>query len=631
MGSKEFTISSGITGLLKWEDVNDEGNKCSRLLVNFYIKNSTGTDIFTTESSTFSAYVWGTQNILTGGIVSLPATNRFEKIGACISQLMQRDADGNRVIPLRVYGVLSGTPIVVDYTISSVSLGKLTESSSEFSTFSFNADSNQTAYLGDTIDLTITRKRTLPYHRITFYFGNIEESYNYFFDDNDERLKNSSTERFGPMASLTKDVKLKLPESLQSTLITQNKNACIVKLSTYNALGSLVGLPYCQRRIVNIPQKYFPVGNVACYKYNPKLDTLLAGYSGYKITAKPNHAVEGDQAHLAIKIDCKEVGAASLPITPVTTGEDVEFIINKFARAGTKQIIITTINSRGRSESVTYTPIVYDYFKPWYEVPQAYRCTIIDSEVDIDNKGSSLYVPSLAQHICNVGSNAFKSASVKIKEVNSESYFYTASIASGTTSLLLENVFPNAKKSYQIDFYIEDGIDSNVISTIILSSRVMIHFPPGGKSIGFGMYNYQEGTLKVGYDLYVKEQLVDYVVEDAQCSSSAAIGGTTEFPVDWKYKMWASGRAEAFGTCKFNDLDFSASSYKSFNLQFPKHNGSLVFTDIDFINSFGDYTVTLNINGGLTPGASSVNLNMVYNTATTIHPTVRFHIIGTWK
>ena len=320
------------------------------------------------------------------------------------------------------------------------------------------------------------------------------------------------------------------------------------------------------------------------------------------------------------------------------TGQSVK--TEALSESGERTVTGYVTDSRGFSSSpITASVTVVPYRAPAV-VPHTGRTGIVcirtDAAGNASESGSYLRIMAGRQYstvTANGTQRNFCALRYRHKQADSETYsgwvtlIARNDLASNDVDVVLENVVPDPKYSYDIQLgVIDDAGEEAVLSLSVPSQDVPLHLGFGGKNVGIGRAaNYtSEHRIDIGWETHFEngvyigdEALANFVMEQ----------GTDGI---WSYRRWENGTAECFG--QWTGTLANASTANGFSV----YQKELTFRTGLFIEA---PVVSCAFSVGTVVSASGVGA--VSETAMTVtafavsggEQTVRIyaHAIGRWK
>ena len=164
--------------------------------------------------------------------------------------------------------------------------------------------------------------------------------------------------------------------------------------------------------------------------------------------------------------------------------------------SGTRSVVVTVTDSRGRTATWSGSVIVWDYAPPWGSI-SAVRC---DKNGNLDNKnGTYVKVQYSGDKYSINGKNTF---SLSITHRESDSTWSSKDVSSdspvsnGSIILGSENSVYDKDKTYEIKLKVSDWYGSTSYSVPISTVDVPLDYRAGGTGIGIGRYCLDDDTIQ---------------------------------------------------------------------------------------------------------------------------------------
>lgn len=682
MGSKlnsiEFdTNNSSIKAKIEYMTVNHSPyNLQSGLLVFLYLKNTNAqTGTVYTDNATFSLSS-GTKkaDFIKNSFLSVPYIDgqKWCKVGVVsLNGFVHTKNNSKKTTSCSLDLKLTGTTTGIDFgaefnsriELDSLYLGRLKEnvwSKAEAHPSFFDTTlSNMT--LGETKSFKIQKNWANVIQKIRYFWGDSRNDYNCFFVDssceeklqsddgilsgiNDEFVVGDSdtggnqTYYFNLLKGDTEYNEL----TRVNQVLCRDPEKCVIILESYIGLTK----EYLGNRVllvdVKLPSKYKPAvapGTIEIINNNDIVkgwNIALQSYSRAKTSCNAVVAVPGDDAQI-VKYEISIKGGSS------ATQNEVETDI--FRTSGTKTFVYKATDSRGRTAEATKTLTVHPYFLPEVSFAELYRCDESGAKTD---KGRWLCVKPLS-YFASCNKNNQVSFKCWWKKTSDETYDETHSATVPASGLRI-NANLDETLSYDIKVRITDSLGAYTESiTFLTSGRVLLHFNIGGNSLGIGIYNYDENTCKIGYDLLLSEvsvnEYIEKIIKNYDVSKGTIDSGGGKYyqresdtyvdftNISWKYEKYHSGKVELWGRCKITDLkpDKTNTNYVYLFLDIPKVDDKPIVKmdthDLVYVGGVSDNLALLS--KGDADGYNNGFFSFLFyriSAWTTLTPTVDFHI-----
>lgn len=511
--------------------------------------------------------------------------------------------------------------------------------------------------LGETKSFKIQKNWANVVQKIRYFWGDSHNDYNCFFMDsscgtklqsndgissgiNDEFVvgdSNTGGNQTYYFNLLKGDVEYnELTRANQ--VLCRDSEKCVIILESY--IGATK--EYLGNRVllvdVNLPSKYKPAvtpGTIETINDSNDIvkgwNIALQSYSKAKTSCSAVPSVSDDNAQI-VKYEISIQGGSSAETNEVKT--DI------FSTSGTKTFVYKATDSRGRTAEATQTLMVHPYFLPEVSFAEIYRCDESGAKAD---KGSYLRIKPLS-YFASCNKNNQVSFKCWWKKTSDETYDETNPaevLASGSkiNASLVET------SSYDIKVRITDTLGAYTESiTSLTSGRVLLHFNKGGKSVGIGMYNYDDNTCKFGYDFLLGEtDIEDYIKEIVPRADYIVETNTSG---NWTYRKWNSGIAELWGK---HTVDWTATkasqvgkgTYNNASISIFNYYGTVeisypenFFKNVKHVSALGDWTANINLIGS-SLSKSKAQFNVRYGSeipeSSPKQLTLSVYAIGTWK
>lgn len=630
------------------------------LLVFLYLKqtNPSAPLVFsksaTIKVSSSGAKITNNWSFVNSEFISVPSTGEWYKVGGAILQgfvytekktFLGVVIEKSKCTPtLTIRGSLGGVSIYDSRTITLEDLPERTD----ITRATFVNSITQTYYVGDEATFAIKLSDRNNYCRIRYYWGSTDDSYDCVLNSSGSEIHDTASDYITTLnqsfdSNLNLNLKIDLLHSHTSLsraneIPNKARDMCVVILETYQ------GGKYLGNTLFHL---YFKVEDEFKPLINDEDITLevinendvvkpwnipLQGYSKVKATCNGQQSITGDNAQIAgyeISFDNGDHSASN------------ELVTNIFQTAGNKTFRFRAFDSRGRSAERTKSLNIYQYFSPEVSFDKLYRCDENGNKAD---KGEYLFVKPLSLFASCNGNNTveIKCAWKKVNETAfTEENFADVSSDGTIIAAQLSKI-----SSYDVVLFIKDRLKEGTgTQKPLASGKVLLHFNAGGKSMGIGMYNYDDNTCKVGYDFLLGEtDIEDYIKEIVPRADYIVETNTTSD--GWTYRKWNSGIAELWGkhtvswtatkTSQIGKGTYNNASISMFNyygaveISYPEN----FFKNVKHVSALGDWTANINLIGN-SLSRNKAQFNVRYGSeipeSSPKELTLSVYAIGTWN
>lgn len=575
--SYEFdTTNSSIKAKIEYLTVNHQPSSLKAdLLMFLYLKQTDETvplvyDKKAVIKASGNSKIW---HFINGSFLSVPYSGGWCKVGAAILQGFTYTekknflgwVTGNTCTPnITISGYVGDVSIYDSRTIKLEELSDRTDVTR--STFKQSID--QTTSINNTVSFELVCNYENTYHRIRYCWGNTKDDYNCIFTDSScsENVHNSNTD-YLTLSGDSLKLYLNLLKngntglSRANELVSREKDCCSIILESY------AGTDYLGNTLLHL---YFTVGD----SYKPSIteasietvntnsivnswDIALQGYSSATASCSAGQTVEGDTAQIAeyeIAVENGDYVALNVLNT------------NVFQTSGEKIFTFKARDSRGRIAEKTKSLNVVPYYIPQVSFEELYRCDENGNKAD---KGTNFFIKPLTLFASCGGNNSVTVSCIWKKATDKEFDDTNTAIVQSTGSVVTAASLAETS-SYDVVLIVEDALSGSTESIKPLTSgKVLMHFNTGGKSLGIGLYNYDENTCKIGYDFfigetelksYIQSLMGDFITERGTIENGSGVWlvmGASSVSFDgitWRYEKYNSGKVELWGNCTIPNL-----------------------------------------------------------------------------
>lgn len=598
----EFDANNSVKAKVECITVNHQpATKRTDVLLFLYLKqtDTTAPVIYDPEAKIYANgnnYTW---YFIENSFLSIPNDNQWHKVGLSLLYAFPYKEEGlifKKYLcrpKITIYGSVGGITVHDHREITFENLPK-----PDSKPRSNIVGPDKVSYnIGDTISLSIDEKYEDATYRLRYCWGAEKNDYKCFYKDESLNSSIHSNDSgwlvntlLNPMPdniyfNLVSDGYSSLQRSNETVNKTRECCAIILESHATEFLGSSVYLAY------------FAVNNDYKPSITPNaLETIndnelvaqwnnitLQGYSKVRATCSVSKSVEGDNATI-IEYSISDGKRSSI---------SMEFVSDIIQTSGLYPVSFSAIDSRGRKTNVVATVSVVTYYAPQVSFDKLYRC---DKNGVFSEQKEFFYVKPNAYYASCENHNSI-SVTCRWKLINEVNYPADNVIELSDEEISQGKVVTgnlDSTKAYMLKLEIKDTLGSETEEELPLtSSKVLLHFNAGGRSLGIGIYNYEPQSCKVGYkfllgelgiDAYIRSQVADSVIEYGQTEGVGRypyyLNGTTawkDFNVQWYYEKYYSGKVVLYGTGQITNLDPYNSGYTIIRILIPVVNGTPLF------------------------------------------------------
>lgn len=175
------------------------------------------------------------------------------------------------------------------------------------------------------------------------------------------------------------------------------------------------------------------------------------------------------------------------------------FTTNVLNTAGTNTFTATITDSRGRTATKTVTCSVVDYYTPYIDYVEAFRC---DSSGVANNDGTYIKVKASFTYATLNGKNTFLS-NVCYAVYDSITYSTPVNITNNTYSSAIGGGAISVDNSYSVKFRVADYFTSHEVFETVPTPSVTMDFKKGGKGIGIGKVSQTDDLLDIAWGTHI--------------------------------------------------------------------------------------------------------------------------------
>ncbi|WP_346961236.1 DUF859 family phage minor structural protein [Clostridium sp.] len=325
---------------------------------------------------------------------------------------------------------------------------------------------------GSTITVNISRASSSFTHAVGFYFGN-------------------HTVSLG--TSIGTSVSYAIPISFLDAIPNSTSGIATMVVDTYN--GSTRIGSTSKTFTITTPSNIVPsFSSLSITRVNNSVpsawDMYVKGKSQAILTINGASGIYGS----SITKYSISGGGYSSTSSSFTTG-----VLNT---AGTNTFTATITDSRGRSATKTVTCSVVDYFAPYLDFVEAFRC---NSSGVADENGTYIKVKANYYYASLNGKNGFV-ADVRYSVYNSGSWSSAYGMVNNVYGIIGGGSI-SVDNSYDVKFRIADYFTAHEVFTTVSTPSVTMDFKKGGKGIGIGKVSQTDNVLDIAWDTIIDKGL----------------------------------------------------------------------------------------------------------------------------
>ena len=466
-GSKTVTVTSWDSLIFSWSVSSQSvANNTSTISWSLKLKATSDGAISSSASKTWSVTVDGKTY---SGTNTVGISNNSTKTLASGSTVITHNADGTRSFN---YSFSQQFSITFDGnsigTISGSGSGTLDTiaRASQPSCVTWPEHTQNVGDFGSTISIHMNRASSSFTHTVRYAFGS-----------------SSGTIATGVGTGTTWTI----PLTLMNLIPNAVKGSGTIYVDTYNG-STKIGTKSCGFT-ATVPASVKPTCTLTLDDVSDAGDIYgspVKGLSRIKITVNTTTAYSSPIVSCSITANGSKYSG-----TTATTGT--------LSQSGTSPVTATVMDKRGRTASVSYNMTVLDYSPPSVDTLTVIRC----NQDGTENDQGEYVKATFSATVSSMSSKNTADYTIKYKK-STATAFTTVNITEIKNSFSVTNrsyIFAaDTGSSYDIEVSVVDRHGTATRTTSASTAFTLMHFGPGGTSVGFGKVAEKENTMEVGLD-----------------------------------------------------------------------------------------------------------------------------------
>lgn len=254
---------------------------------------------------------------------------------------------------------------------------------------------------------------------------------------------------------------LAFPLSWNSQIINSESSIMTVTLTSYAANNNQIGDPEVINITANVPDSIIPTLTITHSTVND--DPVVSGW-GILL-----------QGYSKISFSASAAGVYGSTISAISfsgpnlqkLGSDTSAVSDILTSTGSQTWTVTAVDSRGRSNSVTYTETIYAYAVPTIKYASAKRCNQDGSL----NEGGGQYGRFRATvAFSSANGNNQTTETLEYREHGSGSYTTIANAYLSDSNVVFGNGLLLLDESFDVRLTVTDAIGNQAVKIVMLSS-----------------------------------------------------------------------------------------------------------------------------------------------------------------